>query len=197
MLLAVGGVAALFVIPIPTPTVTNTSTLRWSAPAGSSNSTELTGPAYLDAGLDLRWSSSAAITLRVYTSNGCTPGVGGCPAWQLVASTANGTSGEWTSSGPLRFPFLISWGNPGPTAASVLLTTVTTQAGSAALSPLSELLLGLGVGALAFVGGLALFLGFFLRGGVYGSPAPLVSRSAEDVEEIAGTPEKRGPPPAH
>jgi hypothetical protein len=62
------------------------------------------------------------------------------------------------------------------------------------VTPLStgfELLLDASAGALLAVGGVLVFLGLFLRGNVYGPPPPVVSRSADDVEEIA----RGGPPP--
>ncbi len=198
LVLAAGGLVALFLIPIPTPTVTDTSSTSWTAGPHASNATEIFGPSYLEGAFEINWQSSLPLTIRVYTSTGCTPGVSGCPDWQLAQTFTGAPSGNWSTPGPLRFPFLVAWTNAGSVAGPVVLTTVTTQGGSVGLSPLSEILLGLGVGALGFVGGLAMFLGFFLRGGVYRGPPPLVSRGAEDVEEIATGRSSGGPrPPVH
>ncbi len=58
---------------------------------------------------------------------------------------------------------------------------------STATSPLwTALLVDAVAVALGAVGAVALFLGLFLRGGVFRGPPPMVSRSAEDAEEIAG-----------
>ncbi len=196
--LAVGGLVALFLIPIPTPTVTDTSSTSWTAGPRSANSTEILGPSYLNAAFEVHWQSSVPLTVRLYASGGCAPGSPGCPDWQLVVTFNNTSGGNWSTPGPVRFPYLVAWSNPANAAGTVVLTTMTTESGSAGLAPLSEILLGLGVGALGFVGGLALFLGLFLRGGVYHGPAPLVSRGAEDVEELAAPPKGvGGRPPAH
>ena len=55
----------------------------------------------------------------------------------------------------------------------------------ASLSLEFDLLLGAGAAGLFLVGALAIFLGLFLRGDPYGPRLPLVSRSADDVEDLA------------
>jgi hypothetical protein len=54
-----------------------------------------------------------------------------------------------------------------------------------ALPALSLLLSEAAAGALGVIGAVALFLGLFLRGGVYRGPRPLTSRSADDAAAIA------------
>lgn len=185
LLLAAGGLAALFLIPIPPPTVTDTSSTSWSAPPGASNSTVLTGESTFTGSVNVEWQSALPLTVAIYGSQGCLPGTAGCGPWHALATFTAQPSGNWSAAGTLHFPLLFAWTNPGRAAGPVLVTTTATQTGSASLSPLSEVFLGLGVGALGFVGGVALFLGLFLRGGVYRGRPPLVSRRAEDAEMIA------------
>lgn len=165
--LAAAGVVALFLIPIPSPPVTDTTTSTWTAPPHSANGTEIAGASSQSGTLVLSWSTHLPLNVKVYLSQGCQPGVNGCPAWQLAFNATDDPIGNFTASTPLHFPFLFSWANPSSSGGGVALTAATTTQGTAALSPVSQILLGLGVGALGFVGGVALFLGLFLRGGVY------------------------------
>ncbi|MGA7862372.1 MAG: hypothetical protein WCB19_11060 [Thermoplasmata archaeon] len=55
----------------------------------------------------------------------------------------------------------------------------------AGLSLEFDLLVGAGAAGLFLVGVLAIFLGLFLRGDPYGPRLPLVSRSADDADEMA------------
>ena len=190
--LAVAGLAALFWVPIPAAPTTVTTSTTWTASPGQSNSTELVGAPALAGSLEIHWQSSRPLDVALYSSGGCPPGTSGCAGWSPAANWTGATAGNWTVSGTVRFPYLLTWANPGAAPASVALSSVTTESSTATLSTLSELVLGLGVGVLGFGGGLALFLGLFLRGGVYGARPPPVSRSAEDVERIAEAP---GEPP--
>lgn len=184
--LAVGGLVALFLIPIPAPTTVDSSSTSWSTIPGSSNSTEVVGPSSISGTFEVRWQSAIPISASLWGSGGCDPRSAGCPGWFPVENWTSARSGNWSISGTVRFPFLFTWSNPGPTSGMIVLTTSTTQGGTASLAPLSELLLGLGVGVLAFGGGIAVFLGLFLRGGVYSpQPAPL-PRHPDDVEGAFG-----------
>lgn len=191
--LAVAGLVALFLIPIPTGSTTNTSSTSWTAGPGTANSSELVGPTSLHGSLTIRWQSALPLTVKIYISNGCPPGGPGCGGWQLAQSGTAQPSGNWSTSGTVRFPYLFAWSNPSSAAGTIVLTAVTTQPGSASLAPLSELVLGLAVGVLGFGGSVLLFLGLFLRGGVYrrGSP-PTSARSpggaGSDREDPAGPP---------
>lgn len=178
--LAVAGVVALFLIPIPTSSVTDSTTTTWTAPGHSANGTEIAGASTVQGTFVLSWSTQLPLIVKVYTSQGCQPGVGSCPPWQLVFNSSDAPVGNYTHTAPLHFPFLFRWANPSGGSGGVQLTAATTTQGQTALSPISQLLLGLGVGALGFVGAVALFLGLFLRGGVYAGGSRLPPRPPRD-----------------
>lgn len=192
--LAVAGVVALFLIPIPTPSVTNTTTTSWTAPAHGANGTEIEGASTVQGSFLLSWSTHLPLVVKVYTSTGCQPGVAGCPAWKLVFNASDSPAGNFSAGAPIHFPFLFSWANPSGNSGGVQLTAATTMQGEASLSPISQLLLGLGVGALGFVGGIALFLGLFLRGGVYSGWGRPPLRPPLDLPPPGSD---AGEPPAH
>ncbi|HYK93718.1 MAG TPA: hypothetical protein VEY07_06715 [Thermoplasmata archaeon] len=194
LVLGVAGLVSLFLVPIPSPATTSTASNSWTAGPGAGNSTEIVGPAAHPGSLTLRWQSTFPLTAAVYTSGGCPPGTAGCPGWHLAASWTAAVSGNWTVDGTVQFPYLFVWSNPSQRSGSVVLSTETVTPASATLSPLSELLLGLGVGVVAFGGGLSLFLGLFLRAGVYRGPPPVVSKSADDVADIVDSDDAAGPP---
>lgn len=190
--LAVAGVVALVLIPIPTPSVTSTTTTSWTAPARSANATEIEGASTVQGSFVLSWSTHLPLNVKVYVSDGCQPGVGGCANWRLAFNATDDPTGNFTESAPLHFPFLFSWANPSPASGGVSLSAATTTQGTTSLSPISQLLLGLGVGALGFVGGIALFLGLFLRGGVFSGRGGPPLRPPPDL--VPPPPDESGPP---
>jgi len=179
--LAVGGLVALYLIPIPGPAVTHTTTASWLAIPGSANSTEYTAPAGA-TGFSVRWSATVPVSVQIYTGNGCEPGTSGCADWRLVENRTATTGGSYFANCSATFPYRVVWSDPGPGSGSVEVDSATTDPGTASLSTVSQVLLGLGVGALGFVGAVLLFLGLFLRGGVYrrtgppGTPSDPVAR---------------------
>jgi hypothetical protein len=179
--LAAAGVVALFLIPIPGGAVTSTTTTDWTASAGSANGTEIAGASTVQGTFTLHWETRLPLGVKIYTSDGCQPGVDACPAWQLALNATGEGDGNFTETGALHFPFLFSWSNPSSASGSVSLAAMTTTQGVASLAPVSQLLLGLGVGALGFVGGVVLFLGLFLRGGVYDVGRPSNLRPPRDL----------------
>lgn len=184
---AIGGVVALFDLPLSTPTVTNTGSSSWFASANTSNSTNLVGPSSVSGAFSMHWHATVPLVVQFYRSDGCLPGSTGCSStWTLVASWSSGTGGSWNESGTVHFPFRFFWTNPGSSTGNVVLTTATVTNAAAVVSPVSQFLLLIGVGILGFIGAMAIFLGLFLRGGVYRLPPPLVSRGADDAAAIAG-----------
>lgn len=192
--LAVAGVVALFLIPIPTPPYTNSTTTTWTAAGHSANGTEIAGSSTVHGSFQLSWATQLPLVVKVYTSQGCDPGVAGCPPWQLVFNSSDDPVGNFSEGSPVHFPFLFSWANPSGQSGGVELTAATTTQAQTTLSPVSQLLLGLGVAALGFVGAVAFFLGLFLRGGVYsGRGGPAVRPPPDHVPP----PSEGDGPPAH
>lgn len=145
--------------------------------------------------LAVSWHTNAPANVTLYPAAGCRAASLNCATGGPLATWAASTAGNWSESGALTFPYLLVWTGTGPTNGSLTATATETRS-VAAPPPLVLTLLIDGAGAvLAGLGGLAVFLGLFLRGGVYEPRAPLVSHSAEDVAEILDDGSREGPPP--
>jgi hypothetical protein len=165
----------------------------WTIPTGSlpANGTEfalLQGTNVSSGQLSVSWSGSLPASVRLYEVPGCRAAATACIQGPPIHAWPAAQSGNWSTSGPLVFPFLVVWntsspvpGNWGLTAVESVTTPVTPAIWQTAV------LYATGA-ALAVIGAVALFLGLFLRAGAYARSAPLVSRSADDVEQIAGPP---------
>ena len=94
-------------------------------------------------------------------------------------------SGYWSTSGVLSFPYLLNVSNTAAAPASFLATfTESFTVHTGPIPPVTELFVYTGGAILTVIGALAVFLGLFLRGGVYRGPPRVTSRSAEDVGEL-------------
>jgi hypothetical protein len=140
----------------------------------------------------LTWYSTVSINVTLQSPAGCTKASGPCWGLSVLDSWKAGTSGVWASSGPFHYPLQCLLKNPQNVSAAVTVSTSATSTHPTHLSLLIELVLGAGATGLFVVGGLAVFLGLFLRGNPYGPESPEVSRSADDVEELYPR-----PPPDH
>ena len=136
--------------------------------------------------LSVTWRSTAALTVDLYPAVGCPLTRSLCTSGPAVAVWTGSTGGNWSTSGTLRFPYLLVWSEPQQLRGN--LTASATESTRVAVTPAPLLVLlvdGTGA-ALAGIGAVAVFLGLFLRAGVYRGPSRLVSRSAEDVASVAG-----------
>ncbi|MCI4353590.1 MAG: hypothetical protein L3K14_09475 [Thermoplasmata archaeon] len=131
--------------------------------------------------LNLSWSSTGAIQFVLQSPAGCS---GSCWTTSTLATWPSNSSGNWKGSGPFHYPLLCQLKNLGLRSASASVHARTTATSATHPSLGFEVILGAGAAALFAVGGVAVFLGLFLRGNPYGPPRPLAPRSAEDVEEL-------------
>ncbi len=138
---------------------------------------------------ELHWSATMAARVDLYAAPGCTAPAPTCATGTPLVGWASQASGNWSTSGDLRFPYLLVWSSPSGAPGTFSANALESSPGSPSYLALGNLVIDGGAATLALVGAVAIFLGLFLRGGVYRGPAPLVSRSAEDAAEIA-----RGPP---
>jgi hypothetical protein len=140
----------------------------------------------------LTWHSSVPIELTLESPAGCAKLAGPCWSTSILESWDASTSGYWIGSGPFHYPLQCLLKNPQNVSATVTVSTSATSTNPTHLSLLIEIVLGAGAAGLFVVGGLAVFLGLFLRADPYGPEPPVVPRSADDVEELYP-----GPPPDH
>jgi hypothetical protein len=137
------------------------------------------------------WHSTVSINVTLQSPAGCTTASGPCWSTSILASW-DATSGSWASAGPFHYPLQCLLMNPENVSATATVSASATSTHPAHLSLLIELVLGAGAGGLAVVGAVAVFLGLFLRENPYGPDEPVVSRSADDAEELYP-----GSPPDH
>ncbi|MCI4360171.1 MAG: hypothetical protein L3J91_00545 [Thermoplasmata archaeon] len=141
--------------------------------------------------LSFTWTGSVTTSVSLFSAPGCrtaTPSCARGPSLHMWSGTA---SGSWSTSGALVFPFLVEWNITGAAQGTWGLTAVESVSQPIATPWWQMVVIDAAGAALAVVGSVALFLGLFLRGSVYRTPAPVVSKSADDVEMIAGRPPVR------
>lgn len=199
-LVLVGGlfvvIAAATVVSVNVLPSTATETDRVSLPPqvvgpGGSGMTLLTGTNTSSGSFQISYTASVPVNVTLYRAPGCSSASARCedgaPVWQDEGAGA----GSGTVQSPLTFPYLMVWHSDAATEGNFSATGVEVYTTAVPPNLLTTLLVDAVAGALGAVGAVLVFLGLFLRGGVYRGPAPVVSRSAEDVEEISRPP---GPP---
>jgi hypothetical protein len=128
--------------------------------------------------LALNWVSSSNVNISVYRATSCafvsysTKAIY-CPDGPALASWPSNSSGHWTTSGEISFPFLLNLQNSGPKAVNVSAVFDEQWASTSPPVPTWIFLSTLAGGiACISLGGVAIFLGLFLRSGVYDRPEP-------------------------
>ena len=196
-LLLVLGLAAIGVValvPAGTHESRNAITIptQFLAP-NVTNYALLPGTDTSDGTFSISWTATVPTYVRLYATAGCQTASPACASGAPIRSWTASLQGNWSISGDLGFPYLIAWNSSGPGAGSWGLTGLESVTTTLTTGFAQAVVIYLAGGALAAVGGVALFLGLFLRGGAYLGPAPPVSRSAEDAAGIAGVPPPRRP----
>lgn len=191
--LGAGALASLYVLAAPAPTTTTSITgPPVVVPARQEASTPTISLVTSgSATLRVTWQSTVEVNASLTAGKACAGIPPSCGATQVLASGA-GSTAVWVVGSPGRGPVYITWYDAGSVAGTVRYTVAETVASPNQLPTLTLLLVDIGLGSLTAIGGLALFLGLFLRGGIYRRGPPLVSRSADDADAIAA--HASGPP---
>jgi hypothetical protein len=124
------------------------------------------------------WSSTRSLEVYLYVAAECPNMTAGsvCPAGPALKMWWADT-GVWSWTGAVTGPWLLLVVNPNSTEASYNSTLVESYpAGGGFGSGWNLFVLLIGSTVLIGIGALALFLGLFLRGGVYGPPRPPVGQ---------------------
>lgn len=137
----------------------------------------------------LVWHATSPIGVTLVETEPCSLN---CSLGLTLVSWSSSTSGTWTGTGPFRYPLHCELRNNATQTVSASLTGRAVASTPTHFGLEVEVILGSGAAALLLVGGLAIFLGLFLRGNPYGPRPSLTSPSAEESEELSG-----GPPPGH
>ena len=119
------------------------------------------------------WSSTRSVQVSLYVAGGCPTQTVGyvCPSGGALKHWWSET-GTWSWSGAVTEPWLLIVVNPNSTAAALNGTLVESYPAPTSFSSgINLVVLLVGSILLIGIGALALFLGLFLRGGVY-QPRP-------------------------
>jgi hypothetical protein len=148
-----------------------------SAPtiAGNTNYTHvIPSSPQKSAAVIFAWSATRSIQVAVYVAGGCPNNTVGyvCPAGPALKHWWSNT-GTWSWTGAVTEPWLLVVINPNASDASLNGTLVESYpAPNAFSSGINFFVLLIGSVLLIGIGALSLFLGLFLRGGVY-EPRPV------------------------
>ncbi|MCI4331343.1 MAG: hypothetical protein L3K19_05795 [Thermoplasmata archaeon] len=195
LLLGAGAVGAFLLVPSRGVTSDDATVIGpVSTPPGSTaHAAVLTGTTTGTGSFGVHWISTGPTVVDLYDASNCPLGASNCPLGMPIAAWPSNDSGHWNESGALAFPLLLTWRVAGTSNVTFQASSDEQWTTSAPPPMLTTLLVFGSGGVLAAVGAVAVFLGLFLRTGVYQGPPRLVSRSADDVESIAGGPPRERP----
>jgi len=120
--------------------------------------------------IGLSWTATPAANVSLWPATPCSNPLGFCPTGTAALSWSSAASGKGTVSSAVSSTYVLVLVNPGsgPLKFSGVVTVIY---GSGPVLPVwSWGLIALGGLALMAIGGIALFLGLFLPGGVYRDP---------------------------
>lgn len=195
-------IATLVSLP-PPPSQISASTLQVPYVLDHSTTTSKIVPAAVaSASVYFSWVSDYPIAVSLYDRLPCAPGNQSCTPTLPLASWAQNSSGDWNSSSSIDLPVYVVLTNNGSTPATVSGTVVATYVPSTPYLPTWSLIaLVTGTLVLLAIGGVAIFLGLFLRAGVYSRrPAAVPDSIAEDdrfLEQLDDSEETIGPDEFH
>lgn len=195
VILLVGGAVFLFVLFPPThgvPFIQTTPFLASAGPHGSGVTHPWEVTSEPPGSVALFWVANASIGLNFYDAAGCPLFVqDSCSGHPLVSWPQN-ASGLYTNASGVICPcFVIPVnGHNFPVGVNGYLV-VTYQNSVPSLSPWAYGAIFFGSVILLVIGGLALFLGVFLRGGVFRRTRP---PSGSALEFLEGDRDVEGPP---
>jgi hypothetical protein len=138
--------------------------------------------------LELNWVSSSDVNVSVYRATSCgfvtsNTHVLYCPDGPALATWASNSSGHWNISGEISFPLLLNLDNLGQKSVTVNAVFDEVWASTSPPVPTWIFLSALAGGvACISLGAVAIFLGLFLRGGVYSSGPRRDELDPEDPE---------------
>ncbi|MFZ0698623.1 MAG: hypothetical protein WAN74_00260 [Thermoplasmata archaeon] len=194
-------IATIVSLP-PPPSQISASLLDVPYVRDNSTMTETMSPASApSANVYFSWVSDYPIAVSLYDQFPCAPGNRSCTPTTPLVSWVENASGKWSSSGGVDLPVYVVLTNNGSTPATVSGTVVATYVPSTPYLPTWSLV-ALVTGALVLlgIGAVAIFLGLFLRAGIYGRPPPKIPDSiAEDdryLQELDDEPSAPGDAPS-
>lgn len=126
--------------------------------------------------LVVSWTTTAAANVTLWGLGACPSGTGLCPVSPAIESWTTAATGRWSTSGPLGPGLLVSVTDAAGRSISFSGTATEGYPTKGTTSLPVETLEIAAAAVLLLIGGVAVFLGLFLRSGVYGrNPAPRTS----------------------
>ncbi|MCI4320913.1 MAG: hypothetical protein L3K18_01740 [Thermoplasmata archaeon] len=183
--LLVGGGALVAILLLPPPSIQQQSSAQLVSHATLPESVGVfpfAGASNAMGSLTVSWTSTARISVALNAAT-CSGGAASCSGPVLAAWPLN-SSGSLHWSGKLDSNYALAWTTPAHVYANVSATALVSWQVSPPAT-LAQITAEVASGILAVVGGIGLFLGLFLRGDFRAAP-PIVSRSADDANEVAG-----------
>jgi hypothetical protein len=169
LVLAGAVVVAVFEASEPGPGQT-THLLTLTLPNGENASALVWGLNGSRVAFALSWHSDAGVGAVLSTAPGCSGNPTQCAPGELLVKWVPGsTAGAWSTSTSSGFPWLLQVRNAGPSTVHFFVTTTAVRAPVPATTGWAYDVFLVAGAALGGIGAVAMFLGLFLRGGVYRS----------------------------
>jgi hypothetical protein len=167
-----GLIIALFVLSGGSSSSSQTSFADPSLSGTANQTWTLAGPPWSGGSLSLSWTTSSDANVLVIPAANCVSPSGSCPVGPAVLSWTMATSGKGTVSPTNASLYILRVENPGanPLSFSASVSVKYTPG-----VPINVWIMGMiiaGGVSLLVIGGIALFLGLFLPGGVYRDADP-------------------------
>ena len=132
--------------------------------------------------LDFSWSANHSIAVALYQGTPCSGVSHYCSLGAALADWPAALSGSWNTTGLLTFPYLLSMENTEPTNATLRGTVAESFSfGTTTLPTWAVISILAGGVLLVVIGAMAVFLGLFLRAGVYSEPESVTPRYAHEL----------------
>ena len=135
----------------------------------------------------LSWSATAALNVSLFQGVPCNSVSRYCSSGPALAAWPGLATGNWSRSGAIVTPYLLSMENLGKANATLVGSMAESYPDGTRPPPTTTVLTVLaGAILLVAIGGMALFLGLFLRGGVYTEPESVSPRYAHELDRPEG-----------
>lgn len=186
LVLAAGALITVNTLPRGTQVQDSFTVATSSVDPHGTGAALVTGTNVSSGRLAMQWTVSASMNVSLYEAPDCRSVTAAC-ASGVPRFSWNGTGADqWSASGSFTFPYVVVWHSRSNSTSTFSASGVESWTASASVDLVSMLFVDGVAIALGAVGAVATFLGLFLRQGVYRGPAPVVSRSADDLDDLVG-----------
>jgi hypothetical protein len=142
-----------------------------SLPAGAATTDLLWMQNTSSGSIEIDWVSTLPLNVTFYLGAHCEMSSHVCPSGVPIKTWTSTSAGRWSVNGALNFPYLLNFLNPGPARANVTGSAAETFAAGSTSPPTWAFVASLAGGVSCIsIGAVALYLGLFLREGVYDAP---------------------------